>query len=56
MQSTTQGEILKNGALIIALSNNEAKDATSLSKEDEDKMLVIVDRDIQQFKDTQMMY
>jgi hypothetical protein len=39
-------KILKNGVLLIVLSNEEVKDATFLSKEDRDKMLVIIERDI----------
>ncbi len=49
-------EILKNGVLLIFLNNKEAKDATSLREEDKDEMLVITERDIQEFKDTWTMY
>jgi hypothetical protein len=41
---------LKNGVILIVLSNNEAKDATSLSEEDKDEMLVVIEKDIQEFK------
>ncbi len=43
-------ENLKNGVILIVLSNNEAKDATSLSEEDKDEMLVVIEKDIQEFK------
>ncbi len=39
-------EILKNGVLLIILSDEEAKDATSLNKEDKDEMRVVTYRDI----------
>jgi hypothetical protein len=42
---------LKNGALLIVLSDDKAKDVTSLSEEDRDKMLVVTKRNIQELKD-----
>ncbi len=49
-------EILKNGVFLIVLSDEEAKDATSLSGEDEDEMLVVTKKNIQEFKDPRTMY
>jgi hypothetical protein len=43
---------LKNGVFLIFLNDKEAKDATSLREEDKDEMLIIIERDIQEFKDT----
>jgi 3-deoxy-D-manno-octulosonic-acid transferase len=51
-----QKKILKNGALLIVLNNDETEDATSLSEEDKDKMLVVTKRDIKELKDRQKMY
>jgi hypothetical protein len=42
-----QKEILKIGTLLIILNDDETKDATSLNKEDKDKMLVMIEKDIQ---------
>jgi hypothetical protein len=47
---------LKNGVFLNVLSNKEIEDATSLSEEDEDEMLIVTKKDIQEFKDTRMMY
>jgi hypothetical protein len=44
------------GVLLIVLSDNKIKDATSLSKKDKDKMLVMIEMDIQELKDRRMMY
>jgi hypothetical protein len=41
---------LKNGLLLIDLSDEEVEDATSLNEENEDKMLVVTEKDIQKFK------
>jgi hypothetical protein len=41
---------LKNGLLLIDLSDEEVEDATSINKENEDKMLVVTEKDIQKFK------
>ncbi len=49
-------EILKNGLLLIDLSDEEVEDATSINKENEDKMLVVTEKDIQKFKGKWMMY
>jgi hypothetical protein len=49
-------EILKNGVILIVLSNNKAKDATSLSEEDKDEMLVVTKKNIQEFKKKQTMF
>jgi hypothetical protein len=47
---------LKNGVLLIFSSNKEIEDATSLSEEDEEEMPIVVEKDIQEFKDRQTMY
>jgi hypothetical protein len=47
---------LINGVLLIVLSNEEVENATSSNEEDKYEMLVITKRDIQEFKETQMMY
>jgi hypothetical protein len=49
MQSIAHEEILKNCVLLIVLSNEEAKDATSLKEEDKDEMPFVIVRDIQKF-------
>jgi hypothetical protein len=49
-------EILKNGVVLIVLSDEETKDATSFSEKDEDEMPIVTKRDIQEYKDTQTMY
>ncbi len=43
-------EILKNGVLLIVLNNEEVKDATSLSIEDEDEMVVVVEMTFKSLK------
>jgi hypothetical protein len=45
-------DILKKGVLLIVLTNEEEKDATSFCEEDEDEMPIVTKRDIQEFKDT----
>jgi hypothetical protein len=45
-------EILTNGVLSIVLSNKEMEDVTSFIEENEDEMPVMIERDIQDFKDT----
>jgi hypothetical protein len=49
-------EILKNDVLLIVLSDEEAKDATSFSEKDEDDMPIVTKRGIQEYKYTQTMY
>jgi hypothetical protein len=49
-------EILTNGVFLIILNNKEIEDATSFSEEDKDKMPIVIERDIQEFKDTETMY
>ncbi len=41
---------MKNGVLLIILNDDEVEDATSLSEEDKDKMLVMIEMDIQELK------
>jgi hypothetical protein len=45
-------EILTNGVLLIILSNKKMEDATSFSEENKDKMPVVIEKDMQEFKDT----
>jgi hypothetical protein len=47
---------LKNGVLLIVLRDNETNNAISFSEENEDEMLIIIEREIQEFKNTQTMY
>ncbi len=51
-----QKKILKNGALLIVLNDDETKDATSLSEKNKDEMLVVTKRDIKELKYREMMY
>jgi len=39
-----QKEFLKNGVLLIVLNDNEIEDATSLSKENKDEILVVAEK------------
>jgi len=52
----TRKKFLKNDALLIVLNDDETKDATSLSEEDKDEILVVTKRDIQELKDRQTIY
>jgi hypothetical protein len=47
---------LKKGVFLIVLNDEETKDATSFCEEDKDEMPIVIDKDIQEFKDTQTMY
>jgi hypothetical protein len=49
LQSTPQGRDLEKWCSLIVLSD---KEVTSLNEEDKDKMLIITNKDIQEFKDT----
>ncbi len=49
-------EILKYGVLLIVLRDYGVEDAISFSEENEDEMLVVIEREIQEFKNTQTMY
>jgi hypothetical protein len=49
-------EILTSSSFLIVLSNEETKDAISVSEENKDKMSIVTKRDIQEFKDTRTMY
>jgi hypothetical protein len=46
----------QNGELLIIWSNKEIKDATSFYEEDEYKMFVVIKKDTQEFKNTQILY
>jgi hypothetical protein len=50
IQNTTQGKDLENGVILIILNDDETEDATSLSEENKDEMLVMIERDIQESK------
>ncbi len=43
-KTSPKEKILKNGVLLIVLNSEEVKDTTSLSIEDEDEMVVVVER------------
>jgi hypothetical protein len=45
-----------NGVVLNTLSDEETKDAKSFSEEDEEEILVVIERDIHEFKYRQMMY
>jgi hypothetical protein len=49
-------EMLTNGAFLIVLSNKKVEDVTFFSDEDDDEMHIVIERDIQKFKDTWTMY
>jgi hypothetical protein len=55
MQSITQGRDLENGVLLIVFNGKEPKDATPLIEKDEDEMLIVIERNIQEFKDKQII-
>jgi len=42
---------MTNGVVLNVLSDEETKDATSFSEEDEEEILNVTKRDIQEFKD-----
>jgi hypothetical protein len=49
-------EILKNGVLLVVLRDKEAEDVISFSEKNEDEMSVVIKKEIQEFKNTRMMY
>jgi hypothetical protein len=49
-------ENLTNGVLLIVLNDKKVEDATSSSEENKYKMLIMIKRDIQEFKEAHMMY
>lgn len=49
-------ETMTNGVVLNVLGDEEIEDARSFSEKDEEKILVMIERDIQEFKDKQMMY
>ncbi len=49
-------EIMTNDVVLIVLSNKGIEDATPCNEEEDDKMRIMKKKDIQEFKDTQMMY
>jgi hypothetical protein len=50
-------ELLTNSVMLIVLSDeSKIEDGPTYSEKDEYEMLIIIDCDIQDFKDTQTMY
>jgi peroxiredoxin len=49
--ATHKEETMTNGVVLNVLSNEETKDATSFSEEDEEEILIVTERDIHEFKD-----
>lgn len=49
-------ETMTNGVVLNVLNDEEIEDAKSFSEEDEKEILIVTERDIQEFKDRQMMY
>jgi hypothetical protein len=49
-------ETMTNGVVLNVLSDDETEDARSFSEEDEEEILIVIERDIQEFKDRQMVY
>jgi len=49
-------EIMTNGVVLIVLSDKGTEDATSCNEKEEDEIRSMKKRDIQEFKDTRMMY
>jgi hypothetical protein len=47
---------MTNGVILNILSDKEPKDAKSYSEKDEEEILVVTERNVQEFKDRQTMY
>lgn len=47
---------MTNGVVLNTLSDEEIEDAKSFNEEDEEEILVVIERDIHEFKCRQMMY
>ncbi len=45
-----------NGVILIVLSNEEVENATSSNEKDKYEIPIMTERDIEEFKETQMMY
>jgi hypothetical protein len=57
VQNNARGkEILINGVILIVLSNEEVENATSSNEKDKYEIPIMTERDIEEFKETQMMY
>jgi hypothetical protein len=54
--TTHKEKIMTDGVVLIVLNDKGIEDVTSYSEEEEDKMPIMIERDIQKFKDTHMMY
>ncbi len=54
--ATCKEETMTNGVILNVLSDEETEDANSFNEKDEKEILVMIDKDIQEFKDKQMMY
>jgi hypothetical protein len=44
---------MTNGVILNVLSGEETENAISFNEEDEEKILVVIEKDIQEFKDKQ---
>jgi hypothetical protein len=47
---------MTNGVVLNTSSDEETGDAKSFSEEDEEEILIVIERDIHEFKYRQMMY
>ncbi len=47
---------MTNGVVLNTSSDEETEDAKSFSEEDEEEILIVIERDIHEFKYRQMMY
>jgi hypothetical protein len=47
---------MTNGVILNVLSNKRTKDAISFSEEDEEEIPIMIEKDVQKFKDRQTMY
>jgi hypothetical protein len=54
--ATCKEETMTNGVILNVLSDEETEDANSFNEKDEKEILVMIDKDIQEFKDKHMMY
>jgi hypothetical protein len=54
--TTHKEKIMTNGVVLIVLNDKGIEDVTSYSEEEEDKMPIMTNMDIQKFKDTHTMY
>lgn len=55
-KATNKEKIMTNCVGLIILSDKGIEDVTSCSEKEEDEMPIMIERDIQEFKDTHTMY